>query len=57
MVDRGQKEVPNNGAETPSGIRAWKTYAGVWRDNPDFEDLLKQIEEIRREADDIRAER
>ncbi len=55
-ADRGQNEVADNGAETPSGTRAWKRCAGAWRDNPDFDDLLKQLEEIRREADEAAGE-
>jgi hypothetical protein len=28
----------------------WRTYAGIWRDNPDVDDLLKEIKAIRRES-------
>jgi len=30
----------------------WKRYAGIWRENPDFDALLKAIEDRRREADE-----
>jgi hypothetical protein len=56
VADRGQNGVGSNGVETPPASRAWKTYAGIWRDNPDLEAFWRQIEETRREADEASTE-
>jgi hypothetical protein len=31
----------------------WRTYAGIWRENPQFDAFLKEVEAIRREASEI----
>jgi hypothetical protein len=51
VADSGLREAANNGAERTSGSGAWQTYAGVRRENPGVEALLKEIEQVRREAD------
>jgi len=30
----------------------WRTYAGIWRENPDFGGFIKEIEGLRRESDE-----
>ena len=56
LADGSQNEVASEAAATPHAGCAWKNYAGVWRNNPDFEAFLNQIEKIRREADEAEAE-
>ena len=33
----------------------WKTFAGIWRDNPDFDAFCDEIKRLRREADQVDA--
>ena len=42
-----------SGADARANRRnAWKAYAGIWRENPDFEAFLNEIQKLRREADE-----
>jgi hypothetical protein len=39
----------------PPEANPWITYAGIWKDHPDFEDFLKNIAEHRRAANGLDA--
>ena len=41
----------NQGSVQPKVLTAWKSFAGVWRDNPDFDAFLQEIKNARCEAD------
>jgi hypothetical protein len=32
-------------------VNPWKMFAGIWRDNPDFDAFQKEIESLRLESD------
>jgi len=34
-----------------SARNPWKAFAGIWRDNPDFDAFLQEIKDARHEAD------
>jgi len=33
-------------------MNTWKTHAGIWRENPDFDAFLQEIAKLRRETDE-----
>jgi hypothetical protein len=35
----------------PPQMNAWTAYAGIWKDHPDFDDFLKNIDDYRRAQD------
>lgn len=39
-----------------SGPHPWMPYAGIWKDHPDFEDLLSHIVDYRRQLDETESE-
>jgi hypothetical protein len=50
VQDRVEHEASNSSAESP-----WRSCAGIWRDNPDWNAFLKQLEEVRHEAEETEA--
>ena len=55
-TERSKHEEAENRAEHPNRPNAWKTFAGIWRDNPDFDAFLKEIQDLRREANEAEKE-
>ena len=45
-----------NIAEHPKRPNPWKIFAGIWRENPDFDAFLKEIQDLRREANEAEKE-
>ena len=40
----------------PKGSNPWKTFAGIWKQNPDFEEFLEQIKTLRQESNKVETE-
>lgn len=54
MSARSKDELADLGTRKPeeqNGSKVWTTFAGIWRDNPDFDALLKEMADLRRETD------
>jgi hypothetical protein len=47
------KLIQMNLPDTP-GTNPWQTFAGIWKDHPDFEDFLENIAEYRRSTCTLR---
>ena len=44
---------PANGIDVDANSRSpWRTHGGIWRENPDFDAFLKEIEKLRHENED-----
>ena len=49
-AEQSQSEAGSNAVQI-SAPSPWKTYAGIWRENPDFDALVEEIKDLRREID------
>jgi len=51
--DLAENKNPANGdaIDQTTGLSPWKKFAGIWRENPDFDAFLQEIAELRRETD------
>ena len=52
VTQRSEGETASSAELRTNGPSPWKTFAGIWRENPDLEVFLKEVEELRREADE-----
>ena len=51
-ANNGATDQPSN---QPQPANPWKTFAGIWRDNPDFDAFCNEIKQLRGEADRVDA--
>jgi len=56
VAERSESDAGTSAGETTISLDPWKAYAGIWRDNPDFEAFLQQIAHMRSETDEAQIE-
>ena len=56
MAQQGAND-PANGIDVDANSRSpWRTHGGIWRENPDFDAFLKEIQDLRRAANEAEKE-
>ena len=55
VPQRGKNKDANDAVRKQNREKAWRTHAGIWRENPEFEAFVKEIEKNRGEVNPAKA--
>ena len=56
VAEQSESDAVEKASPHATGHNPWKTFAGIWRENPDFDEFLEQIKTLPRESNKVHTE-